>query len=83
MEILISKQDCFIFFFFTGLVNINFGTHTCVHMGTELKSSESAYAPTAISYPIEEEFAKLHTVLMVDLDHESTKGMKDYLSITA
>lgn len=57
-----------------GLVNINFGTHTCVHMGTELKSSESAYAPTAISYPIEEELAKLHTVLMVDLDHESTKG---------
>ena len=51
-------------------------------MGTELKSSESAYAPTAISYPIEEEFAKLHTVLMVDLDHESTKGRKDYLSIT-
>lgn len=58
-----------------GLVNINFGTHTCVHMGTELKSSESAYAPTAISYPIESvESAKLHTVLMVDLDHESTKG---------
>lgn len=57
-----------------GLVNINFGTHTCVHMGTELKSSDSAYAPTAISYPVEVESNKLHTVLMVDLDHESTKG---------
>lgn len=58
-----------------GLVNINFGTHTCVHMGTELKSSDSAYAPTAISYPIDyAESPKLHTVLMVDLDHESTKG---------
>ena len=60
-----------------GLVNLNFGTHTCVHMGTELKSSESAYAPTALSYPIDEvETAKLHTVIMVDLDHESTKGRK-------
>ena len=46
-------------------------------MGTELKSSESAYAPTALSYPIDEvETAKLHTVIMVDLDHESTKGRK-------
>lgn len=62
-----------------GLVNINFGTHTCVHMGTELKSSESAYAPTAISYPIESvESPKLHTVLMVDLDHESTKGQNSF-----
>ena len=60
---------------FLGLVNLNFGTHTCVHMGTELKSSESAYAPTALSFPIESvESNKLHAVIMVDLDHESTKG---------
>jgi hypothetical protein len=51
-------------------------------MGTELKSSESAYAPTAISYPIESvESPKLHTVLMVDLDHESTKGRKDFFEL--
>ena len=60
---------------FTGLVNINFGTHTCVHMGTELRSSESAYKPTAISYPIESAVTnQLHTIIMVDLDRESTKG---------
>lgn len=58
-----------------GLVNINFGTHTCVHMGTVLRSSESAYPPTAISYPIESaETSQLHTIIMVDLDHEKTKG---------
>ena len=51
-------------------------------MGTELKSSDSAYAPTAISYPIDNvESPKLHTLLMVDLDHESTKGTRDYLII--
>ena len=45
-------------------------------MGTELKSSESAYAPTALSYPIESvDTNALHTIVMVDLDHESTKGM--------
>jgi len=61
-----------------GLVNLNFGTHTCVHMGTELKSSESAYAPTALSYPIRGvETARLHTVVMVDLDHEGTKGQNN------
>ena len=56
-------------------MNLNFGTHTCVHMGTKLKSSESAYAPTALSFPIESvESNKLHAVIMVDLDRESTKG---------
>lgn len=45
-------------------------------MGTELKSSESAYAPTALSYPIKSvDTNALHTIVMVDLDHESTKGM--------
>ena len=45
-------------------------------MGTELKSSESAYAPTALSYPIESvDTNALHTIVMVDLDHESTKGI--------
>ena len=44
-------------------------------MGTELQSSESAYPPTAISYPLDDaESAKLHTVIMVDLDHETIKG---------
>ena len=51
-------------------------------MGTELKSSDSAYAPTAISYPIDSvESPKLHTLLMVDLDHESTKGRKNHLNL--
>lgn len=61
-----------------GLVNLNFGTHTCVHMGTELKSSESAYAPTALSFPIESvESNKLHAIIMVDLDRESTKDQNN------
>ena len=63
---------------YLGLVNINFGTHTCVHMGTELLSSESAYAPTALSYPIDSvDTNTLHTLVMVDLDHESTKGINN------
>ena len=45
-------------------------------MGTELRSSESAYKPTAISYPIEAaDTNQLHTIIMVDLDHESVAGM--------
>ena len=39
----------------SGLVNINFGTHNCVHMGTELEAETSAYEPSAVSYPAERE----------------------------
>ena len=38
----------------SGLVNVNYGTHNCVHMGTELKPETAAYEPTEISYPTEE-----------------------------
>merc|ERR1712036_158114 len=34
-----------------GLVNLNYDIHICVHMGTELLPEETAYPPTAISYP--------------------------------
>lgn len=34
-----------------GLVNLNYDIHVCVHMGTELTPEESAYPPTAISFP--------------------------------
>lgn len=36
-----------------GLVNINFGTHNCVHMGTQLESDICAYEPSDVSFPAE------------------------------
>ena len=45
-----------------GLVNINFGTHNCVHMGTELEAEIAAYEPSAISYPVTEQ-GKLFTLV--------------------
>jgi len=52
-----------------GLVNLNYDIHTCVHMGTEITPEESAYPPTAISYPGEgASEAKLHTLVLLDAD---------------
>ena len=52
-----------------GLVNLNYDIHICVHMGTQITPEESAYPPTAISYPSEGESAsKLHTLLLLDAD---------------
>lgn len=59
-----------------GLVNLNYGIHTCVHMGTELEAEESAYPPTALSYPSSTNSNRtdekvLHTVVMVDLERSN------------
>merc|ERR1711953_1506894 len=52
-----------------GLVNLNYDIHTCVHMGTEITPEESAYPPTAISYPGEGASEdKLHTLVLLDAD---------------
>lgn len=51
-----------------GLVNLNYDIHVCVHMGTELTPEESAYPPTAISFPGDGDSAnKLHTLVMLDI----------------
>jgi len=52
----------------SGMVNLNYDIHICVHMGTEITPEESAYPPTAISFPGEGESAnKLHTLVMLDI----------------
>ena len=53
-----------------GLVNINFGTHNCVHMGTLLEAETSAYEPTAVSYPTadDDDKAGLYCLIMMDVD---------------
>ena len=52
-----------------GLVNLNYDIHVCVHMGTELTPEESAYPPTAISFPGDGDSAnKLHTLVMLDIN---------------
>merc|ERR1739846_270024 len=52
-----------------GLVNLNYDIHICVHMGTELTPEESAYPPTAVSYPGEGKSAdKFHTLVLLDAE---------------
>ncbi len=56
-----------------GLVNVNFGTHNCVHMGTAIETEVAAYEPSAVSWPAgdgeeEEEEAREHTLVMFDAD---------------
>ena len=51
-----------------GLVNINFGTHNCVHMGTKLQSETSAYEPTAVSFPADK--SKTYSLVMMDIDEQ-------------
>ncbi len=56
-----------------GLVNLNYDIHVCVHMGTELDPEDSAYPPTAISYPDDTNDSVnassiLHTLVMIDVD---------------
>ncbi len=50
-----------------GLVNINFGTHNCVHMGTQIETEISAYEPSAVSWPAEEH--KRYALVMLDVDN--------------
>jgi hypothetical protein len=47
-----------------GMVNFNYDIHVCVHMGTQISPEESAYPPSAISYPHNED--KLHTLVLFD-----------------
>lgn len=49
-----------------GLVNINFGMHGCIHLGTQLQAQTVAHPPTRFSYPAETD--RLYTVLLVDVD---------------
>jgi hypothetical protein len=32
----------------SGVININYDIHACVHMGTQLEAAETVYPPTAI-----------------------------------
>lgn len=58
-----------------GLVNVNFGTHNCVHMGTALEAETAAYEPSAVSYPVPDgdgdQDNKLYTLLMFDADRSN------------
>jgi hypothetical protein len=52
-----------------GLVNLNYDIHICVHMGTELLPEETAYPPTALSYPADDDKQdKLHALVLLDAD---------------
>eukprot|EP00095_Tigriopus_kingsejongensis_P000539 maker-scaffold212_size255419-snap-gene-0.9 protein:Tk00539 transcript:maker-scaffold212_size255419-snap-gene-0.9-mRNA-1 annotation:"ov-16 antigen precursor" len=50
----------------TGMVNINFGTHDCVHMGTEIEPEMSAYQPSDVSWPNPE--GSVNALIMIDAD---------------
>jgi len=49
-----------------GLVNINFGVHACVHLGTTLLPQTTAAPPSRLSYPTEH--GRLYTVVLVDVE---------------
>jgi phosphatidylethanolamine-binding protein (PEBP) family uncharacterized protein len=55
-----------------GLVNINFDTHACVHMGTDLRSVTCSEKPTSVSYPIDLDNEQEFSLVMLDLDHEAS-----------
>ena len=42
-------------------VNVNFGTHNCVHMGTAIETEIAAYEPSAVSWPAED--GQLYTLV--------------------
>jgi len=48
-----------------GLVNINYGPHACVHMGSFLKASTTAFMPSRVSYPSDPE--QLYTLVFMDI----------------
>lgn len=50
----------------SGLVNLNFGMHGCIHLGTQLPAQTVAYPPTRFSYPAQTD--RLYTILLVDVD---------------
>jgi len=49
----------------SGLVNINYGPHACVHMGSFLKADTTAFMPSRVSYPSDPK--KLYTLILLDL----------------
>ncbi len=46
-----------------GLVNVNFGTHDCVHMGTNIEADIAAYEPSKVSWPAQKD--KLYTLVSI------------------
>lgn len=48
-----------------GLVNINYGPHGCVHMGTTMQPSTTIDPPTRLSYPAD--LSKYYTLILVDV----------------
>ncbi|TRY74668.1 hypothetical protein TCAL_11922, partial [Tigriopus californicus] len=52
-----------------GLININFGTHNCVHMGTDINPESSAYEPSSVSWPSKD--GLLYTLLLIDVDDQN------------
>lgn len=55
----------------SGVVNINYDIHACVHMGTQLEASETIYPPTAVSFPADENSNVLNTLVMLDADNNN------------
>ncbi len=50
-----------------GLVNVNFGTHNCVHMGTAIEAEVAAYEPSAVSWPARQE--RKYTLVSASRDY--------------
>merc|ERR1712083_27733 len=48
-----------------GLVNINYGVHGCVHLGTHMQAVTTATPPTRISYPTEH--GRIHGIILLDI----------------
>jgi len=50
----------------SGLVNINFNVHACVHLGTSLQANVTSSLPSRISYPADKH--RLYTLVMMDVE---------------
>jgi len=48
-----------------GLVNINYGVHGCVHLGTHMKAVTTATPPTRLSYPTEH--GRIYSIILLDV----------------
>jgi len=56
-----------------GLVNINYGPHSCVHMGTELPADRTSSPPSRVSFPASPH--QLYSLLMIDVTLERLHWM--------
>lgn len=63
----------FLPYFPAGLVNINFGVHACVHLGTQLAAQTTSLQPSRLSYPADKH--RLYTVLLLDAEVKSLHWM--------